>query len=97
MKEHIIDFEKYSELLKALGHPVRLRIVCGLMCGDGCNVNKIVDNLQLPQSTVSQHLAVLRNQDIISFRKEGVKTCYSVTNPLVRQIVEVLKTMDGHS
>ena len=85
-----INFEKDSELLKALGHPVRLRIACGLMCGDGCNVNKIVENLRMPQSTVSQHLAVLRNHGVITYRKEGVKTCYSVCDDRVRRIVEIL-------
>ena len=85
-----IDCNKVSELFKALGHPIRMRIVCGLMNGDGCNVNKIVENLQLPQSTVSQHLAVLRNQGIISYRKEGVMTCYSVSHEMVREIMSMI-------
>ena len=47
-----IDFEKDSEILKALGNPVRLKITAGLINREECNVNKIVDELQLPQSTV---------------------------------------------
>ncbi len=86
-----LDYGKFSELFKALGHPVRLHIVCGLMCGDGCNVNKIVENLQLPQSTVSQHLAILRNHGIIDFKKDGVKTCYRVTDQKVMDIIELIK------
>ena len=85
-----IDFEKDSDLLKALGHPVRLKIVIGLMTGDECNVNTIVENLKLPQSTVSQHLSILKNKGIITFRKEGVRTCYHVSNDLVREIVKLL-------
>ncbi len=91
MNSKVLDFEKDSELLKALAHPVRLRIVCGLMSGDGCNVNKIVENLQLPQSTVSQHLAILRGQGVISYRKDGVKTCYWVTDERVKKLINVLK------
>ncbi len=85
-----IDYAKESEMLKALGHPVRLRIVCGLMCGDGCNVNKIVEALGLPQSTVSQHLGILRNQGIIDFQKDGVKTCYRVVDPRIKNILTEL-------
>ncbi len=85
------NYEEDSKILKALGHPVRLKIVMGLMNGNECNVNKIVDNLQIPQSTVSQHLKVLKISGIISFRKEGVRTCYRVINKHVLKILEVLK------
>ena len=85
------NYEENSEILKALGHPVRLKIVMGLMNGHECNVNKIVENLQIPQSTVSQHLKVLKIRGIISFRKEGVRTCYRVINKHVLKILEALK------
>ncbi|HPJ71838.1 MAG TPA: metalloregulator ArsR/SmtB family transcription factor, partial [bacterium] len=55
------ECRRLGELLKALGHPVRLKIVDGLM-SHSCNVGEIVDGLGLPQSTVSQHLAVLRTR-----------------------------------
>ena len=58
------DFNKQSELLKALAHPVRLKMVMGLLQGRDCNVNTMVANLRLPQSTVSQHLGVLKNKGI---------------------------------
>ena len=85
-----IDYERQSELLKALGHPVRLKIVVGLMNGYECNVSDIVHNLNLPQSTVSQHLGILKSRGIIAFRKEGVKTCYRVVNDHVRAIINEL-------
>ncbi|MFW5808145.1 MAG: ArsR/SmtB family transcription factor [Spirochaetota bacterium] len=85
-----IDFLYYSELLKALGHPVRLKIVVGILC-EGCNVNGIVERLQIPQSTVSQHLAVLRNKGIITAHKDGVNTCYKVENDFVLRTIELLK------
>jgi DNA-binding transcriptional ArsR family regulator len=83
-----MDYEKISALLKALGHPVRLQIVKGLIRGKCC-VNEICIKLNTPQSTISQHLAVLRNAGIITPRKEGVKTCYDVTNTVVREMMEL--------
>ncbi|MCD6459139.1 helix-turn-helix transcriptional regulator [bacterium] len=85
-----IDYGRDSDLLKALGHPVRLKIVAGLMSGHECNVTTMVENLKLPQSTVSQHLSILKNNGIIAFRKEGVKTCYRVVNQYARAIINEL-------
>ncbi len=81
--------QELSEILKALGHPVRLKIVEGLI-RHPCHVNEIVEGLGLPQSTVSQHLGVLKNRGIISPRKEGVQTCYLVTDTRIREIIKVL-------
>lgn len=91
MANKIIKFEKESEILKALGHPVRLKMVFGLIDNNECNVNEIVEGLKLPQSTISQHLSILKSRGIIVSRKEGVKTCYKVVNEKVLEIVEVLK------
>ena len=87
----LFDYEKESELLKALGHPIRLKMVIGLMSGQECNVNTMVANLNLPQSTVSQHLGILKNKGIITFRKEGVKACYRVVDDRVHSIIKILK------
>jgi ArsR family transcriptional regulator, arsenate/arsenite/antimonite-responsive transcriptional repressor len=86
-----INYEHDSDILKALGHPVRLKMVFGLINNYECNVNKMVEELKLPQSTVSQHLAVLKNKGIIAFRKEGVKACYKVIDKKVLEIIDLLK------
>lgn len=91
MKKKAIDYEKESEVLKALGHPIRLRMVEGLVSDNGCNVNKIVEELKIPQSTASQHLGILKSRGIIVSRKEGVKTCYSVKDRRIPAIIEILK------
>jgi len=85
----IADYAKDSDLLKALAHPVRLKMVEGLIHNE-CNVNKIAAKLKLPQSTVSQHLSILRNRAMVQVRKEGLKTCYKVINPKVIEIVMIL-------
>ncbi|MDP8262478.1 MAG: metalloregulator ArsR/SmtB family transcription factor [Candidatus Ancaeobacter aquaticus] len=86
-----MNYEKKSELLKALGHPVRLRIACGLLKHE-CNVNKIVDSLGLPQSTVSQHLGILRSQGIIHSHKDGVRTCYKVIDKNIKKLLRVIES-----
>lgn len=85
-----INFNKESEFLKALAHPVRLKMVLGLLKGQDCDVNTMVSNLKLPQSTVSQHLSVLKNKGIVSFRKDGVRACYRVVDKRVKAILDML-------
>ena len=81
-----LDYDRESEILKVLGHPIRLKIVAGLM-SQSCNVKKIWECLGLPQATVSQHLALLKNKSIISGRREGVEVFYQVTSQEARRIV----------
>jgi DNA-binding transcriptional ArsR family regulator len=85
-----VNYEKVSEILKALAHPARLKMVAGLL-KDECNVAQIQKVLGLPQSTISQHLRVLKNAGIIKGRREGTKTCYRVIDARVRKIVEIIK------
>jgi ArsR family transcriptional regulator len=82
-------FTDEAEVLKVLGHPVRLKIVAGL-CTRECNVKHIWECLGLPQATVSQHLALLKNKGIIAGARDGVEVHYSVVHPLARKIVELL-------
>ena len=84
-----LDFSRESEILKVLGHPIRLKIVAGLM-SQSCNVKKIWECLGLPQATVSQHLALLKNKSIISGRREGVEVFYKVTSPEAQKIIGAL-------
>ena len=85
-----MDYEKQSELLKILGHPIRLQMVEGLMSNE-CNVNKITHVLNIPQSTASQHLGKLKSVGILVARKEGVRTCYKVADQKTRDIINILK------
>ncbi len=82
---------KDSELLKALAHPVRLKILEGLLESDGCNVNEIVEKLNTPQPTISQHLKTLKINGILSSRKEGVKICYKVSDKRIAKIIKILQ------
>ncbi len=84
------DYNIISEKLKAIAHPVRLQMVEGLSAGE-CNVTKIMNALGLPQSTVSQHLAILKSRGIIEVRKDGVRSCYRVVDPQIKEIIRILK------
>ena len=84
-----LNYEEISETLKALAHPARLEIVAGLLKNE-CNVAQIQKALGLPQSTISQHLRVLKNAAIIKGRKEGTRTCYRVIDGRVRRFMEII-------
>lgn len=83
------SFDREAEILKVLGHPIRLKIVAGLM-SQSCNVKKIWECLGLPQATVSQHLALLKNKGIIDGRRDGVEVYYQVVSDDARAIVTAL-------
>ncbi len=82
-------FNEEAEILKVLGHPIRLKIVAGL-CTRECNVKHIWECLGLPQATVSQHLALLKHKGIIEGKREGVEVHYSVVNPLAKRLIATL-------
>lgn len=79
-----------AELLKVLGHPVRLCIVKNLTRRGEANVSHMQECLAMPQSTVSQHLAKLRAYGVIEARRRGKEVFYSVCDDKVRKLVEVL-------
>ena len=83
------NYNQMSELLKAIAHPVRLKIIKGIL-KDECNVSAIQKKLGLPQSTISQHLKVLKKERVLKARKEGVKVCYRVTNNKIRDIIKII-------
>jgi len=84
------QFEEMSDILKAMAHPMRLKILLGLK-KDGCNVKEIQKNLGLPQSTISQHLRILKQVKIIKGRREGTRICYTIISDWGKQIIEMIR------
>src|SRR5512139_1354624 len=70
------DKKRLARMLKALGNPIRFQIVEYLAANQTCITNDIVRVLPLAQSTVSQHLKVLREAGLIRGEIEGPATCY---------------------
>lgn len=79
-----------AEILKVISHPVRLCIVRGLLRQPCCTVNKIKGCLDLPQSTVSQHLARLKSAGIVEGERDGTEVRYRVVSKDVVKIVDCL-------
>jgi ArsR family transcriptional regulator len=71
-----------AELLRALGHPLRIRIIRFLEAGERC-VCEIIPAVGAEQSVVSKHLALLRHTGVLSCRKEGLRVIYWVRDPAV--------------
>ncbi|MDD5156108.1 MAG: metalloregulator ArsR/SmtB family transcription factor [Candidatus Omnitrophica bacterium] len=91
----MLNYDEESQVLKALGHPVRLKIVEGLLLKNECNVQKMVKTLGLPQSTISQHLGILKSRGILQIRKEGTKSCYRILDKRVKGLIEALRRREG--
>lgn len=73
------DEIRLASMLKALGNPVRFRIMQYLADKQMCITGEIVDFTTLAQSTVSQHLKVLRDAGLIEGEIEGPATCYCIS------------------
>lgn len=84
------ELRAMAELLKLLAHPVRLCIVKNLAKNEECNVSHMQRCLNTPQSTISQHLAKLRSGGIIKGKRVGVEVYYTLVNPVVERVVNVL-------
>lgn len=87
------DFKQYAEtaeLLKVLAHPVRLCIVKGLIEKGSCNVSHMQGCLELPQSTISQHLQKLRAARIVKGERNGLEITYSIADERVGKLINSL-------
>jgi DNA-binding transcriptional ArsR family regulator len=83
-------YEGNAELLKVLAHPVRLCIVKGLIEKGPSNVSTMYTGLNMPQSTISQHLAKLKSAKIVTSERKGLEIYYNVENEKVIQLIQVL-------
>lgn len=81
-----------ASLLRSLANEKRLMIVCQLM-GREMSVGEICDAIGARQSTVSQQLAILRNEGVVKSRKEAQTVYYSLADDGVRKLVAVLHEM----
>jgi DNA-binding transcriptional ArsR family regulator len=81
--------EEAAELLKALSNPQRLRVMCLLIDGEK-TVGEINAEVELSQSALSQHLAVLREGGLVQTRREAQNVFYSVADGPVQQIMRTL-------
>lgn len=85
--EHI---ETAARALKAIAHPLRLKILCVLGGGEEC-VQDIVDAVGTSQSNISQHLAILREKGVLLTRKDANRVFYRVGDQRTLQLVGMMR------
>jgi ArsR family transcriptional regulator len=85
------DKARLSKMLKALGNPIRFQIMETLAERQTCITNEIVGTTTLAQSTVSQHLKVLREAGLISGEIDGPATCYCLDSEGIRFLKEQIE------
>ena len=90
----LIDKQEHIELaarsLKAIAHPLRLKILCVIGDEEAC-VQQIVDAVGTSQSNISQHLAILREKGVLQTRKDANRVFYRVTDPRTLQLVALMR------
>jgi DNA-binding transcriptional ArsR family regulator len=79
-----------AEIFQALGHPTRVAIVEFLRQGE-MSVGQLCEEVDIEQANASQHLAVLRSKHIVETRKEGNQIFYKLRNPVVGDILEMMR------
>jgi ArsR family transcriptional regulator len=88
MKQTVQDSadDALAARLRALSHPVRLRILAALAESDACACGDLVRGLPLAQSTVSEHLRILREAGLVRGENGGKRPCYCLDREAVRQL-----------
>ncbi|HDR6246267.1 TPA: helix-turn-helix transcriptional regulator [Bacillus cereus] len=84
------EFERISEILRVLAHPVRLRLVHQLLKKKSLNVSELQRYLSIPQSTVSQHLSRLKIHKVVAYERKGLEVFYRVDDEKVKQTLDIL-------
>ena len=85
--------EELAGLCKALGHPARIKILQHLLTEDRCICGRIVEVLPLAQSTVSQHLKILKESGLVQGEVEGPKTCYCIDKNMLSGFFETMSAL----
>ena len=79
-----------AHAMKAIAHPLRLKILC-VLGRQEVNVQDIVDAVGTSQSNISQHLAILRDKDIVSWRKDGNRVFYRVADERTLNLIGMMR------
>jgi ArsR family transcriptional regulator len=84
------DITKTARCLKAISHPLRLKILCVLGC-NAVSVQDIVEQVGTSQSNVSQHLAILRDKKILGFKKDANRVYYFIDDERMLQLISSMR------
>lgn len=84
------EIEQASRAMKAIAHPLRLKVLCLLGSGE-IAVQEIVEAVGTSQSNVSQHLAILRDKKVLTARKDANRVYYSIADGRTLQLVAMMR------
>ena len=79
-----------SRALKAIAHPLRLKILC-VLGNDELSVQEIVDCVGTSQSNISQHLAILREKDVLRKRKDANRVFYRIGDERMLTLIGMMR------
>ena len=85
--------EQLAQLAWAVAHPARVRIVRLLISRQACVCGEIVDQLPLAQSTVSQHLKILKESGLIQGEVDGPKVCYCINAAKLQELQSLIASL----
>jgi DNA-binding transcriptional ArsR family regulator len=80
-----------ADIFQALAHPTRIAIL-ELLSGGELSAGAVIEKLGMEQANVSQHLAVLRAKQLVSNRKAGNQVFYSVRDPIIIEVLSLMRT-----
>ncbi len=81
-----------AQFCRAMGNPVRVQLMYSMRDGERC-VSELIAELGLSQPVVSQHLAVLRNIDMVATRRQGQNVFYRLTDPEITDACDLIRTI----
>ncbi len=84
------DIMQAAQAMKAIAHPLRLKVLCVLGEGE-LSVQEIVDSVGTSQSNISQHLAILRDKDVLATRKDANRVYYRIGDPRTVKLVSMMR------
>jgi ArsR family transcriptional regulator len=87
--------EDLARLAWALAHPARVRILRLLIARDSCVCGEIVDQMPLAQSTVSQHLKILKQSGLVQGEVDGPKVCYCVDRSRLNELAALVADLQA--
>ncbi len=94
MKSKLIDKDEdilqASLAMKAIAHPLRLKILC-VLADNELSVQEIVDNVGTSQSNISQHLAILRDKGVLATRKDANRVFYRIGDQRTLKLVGMMR------
>ncbi|PHC39078.1 transcriptional regulator [Bacillus toyonensis] len=88
------DYNRPADILRMLGHPMRLMIVQELIAKSPLNVSELQNLIGVPQSTVSQQLIKLKDFKMVSYERKGNEIYYTVSDKKVIEVIEFMKGIE---